>query len=195
MTTKKKIELLLTELVELGPVLPGGISKVFNVCGKATCRCKDKNNPQKHGPYNLLSYTIAGKSSSKFVKKQDLTQTETMLANHQRLKEICQELPVAYMELYKKEGIQATIDLNDSLKLKFQGANLTEKRLLHKISGLKKQVAQWKRKATERAKTINTLKSVIVQLKKSRSFLEKKVRSQEREQDTTDQKKSTENQT
>ena len=35
--------------------LRGSIVKQGNVCGKAVCRCKRKNNPILHGPYNYLS--------------------------------------------------------------------------------------------------------------------------------------------
>jgi hypothetical protein len=31
----------------LGPVLPGSISKQWNVCGKPGCRCKDPDRPQR----------------------------------------------------------------------------------------------------------------------------------------------------
>lgn len=46
------------------PVLPGTVGEHYNVCGKTPCRCKDKDNPQKHGPYYQLSYNLKGKNSS-----------------------------------------------------------------------------------------------------------------------------------
>ena len=32
-------------LTALGPVLPGSISKQWNVCGKPGCKCKDAKHP------------------------------------------------------------------------------------------------------------------------------------------------------
>lgn len=189
MMPKKKIKKLMTEFNNLGPVLPGGISKIFNVCGKATCRCKDKDNPQKHGPYNLLSYTIARKSSSKFIKDHDLKQAQIMLSNYQRLKEICQELPVAYMELFKEQGIDETIEFSRSLSSATAATNLSDKRLLHRINKLEKQLVQWSAKATERTSVINTQKARIAQLEKSRDHWKTQAMSQKNEQHETDKKK------
>ena len=102
MKTKKKIKSLIQEIISLNGILPGSVSKVYNVCGKKDCRCKDKKNPQKHGPYNLLSYTIAKKSSTKFIKDEDLNTVLEMQQNFRRLREIIQELSLAYIELVKK---------------------------------------------------------------------------------------------
>ena len=61
------------ELLASGPMLPGSISKQWNVCGNPNCRCKDKDNPKKHGPYYQLSFTIGGKSSSMFLNRDSTT--------------------------------------------------------------------------------------------------------------------------
>jgi len=39
----------------------------YNVCGKPGCHCKDAKNPQKHGPYNQLSFTRRGQGGTRFV--------------------------------------------------------------------------------------------------------------------------------
>lgn len=189
MKPKTKIKKLIKELVNLGPVLPGSISKVYNVCGKATCRCKDKDNPQKHGPYNLLSYTIAGKSSTKFIKDGDLKEVQQMQAKFQRLKQICQELPVAYIELFKDQGLDETVDFGRSLSSEFENSGRSDKRLLHRISELEKQVGQWSGKATERTRLINTQKARIAQLEKSRDYWKTQAESGNDSQVGSDKKK------
>ncbi len=50
-----KRNLLVKRLSGLKHVLRGSIVRQGNVCGKAVCRCKRKNNPILHGPYNYLS--------------------------------------------------------------------------------------------------------------------------------------------
>src|SRR3989338_5219458 len=50
-----KRNLLVKRLSGLKYILRGSIVKQGNVCGKAVCRCKRKNNPILHGPYNYLS--------------------------------------------------------------------------------------------------------------------------------------------
>ena len=73
MTVKAEIE-------ALGPVLPGSISKQWNVCGKPGCRCKDPKHPQRHGPYYQLSYTLAGHSSTMFLKPGELAMARRCVA-------------------------------------------------------------------------------------------------------------------
>ncbi len=70
--TLQRIQKIKNAVTQLGTVLPGSISTQWNVCGKPGCRCKDLKNPRKHGPYYQLSFTIEGKSSSMFVKKEDI---------------------------------------------------------------------------------------------------------------------------
>ena len=98
MTREERIvEQLTTKIAGLGPMLPGSISEQWNVCGTPRCRCKDPKKPMKHGPYYQLSFTIGGKSSTMFVKKEAIlppkdfvliinTQTNPPLNNFKKLK-------------------------------------------------------------------------------------------------------------
>jgi hypothetical protein len=171
MNNKKKIKSLLREITSLEGVLPGSISKVYNVCGKKKCRCKDKRNPQKHGPYNLLSYTIAKKSSTKFIKDEDLSSTLDMQQNFRRLREIIQELSLTYMEFVKNEGVNEAREFASSISIDFNTDNcLSEKRLIHKTHELTKQVNSWREKAKNKTFDINAMKARIKQLEESRDY-------------------------
>ena len=69
----------------MGDLRPGSLSTQYKVCGSPGCRCK-ATPPIKHGPYYQVSYTRKGKSSSKFVKKeQRLTRCTTELGDAIRL--------------------------------------------------------------------------------------------------------------
>src|ERR1035441_8090294 len=57
----------------------------FNVCGSPGCRCK-ATPPEKHGPYYQVSFTRKGKSSSKFVRKEDLPAIRKELKNYENMK-------------------------------------------------------------------------------------------------------------
>ena len=94
---KKKIS-------NLGMMHPGSISEQYNVCGKADCKCKDKKNPQKHGPYYQLSYSIRGKSSSVFIKKKNLIEARMRIENYKLFKELSIQLTKASVEYSKKIG-------------------------------------------------------------------------------------------
>lgn len=71
---QKKIAKIKREIVLIGDMRPGSISKQYSVCGKVNCRCADPDNPKKHGPYYQLSYVHEGRSTSRFIKPQFLAQ-------------------------------------------------------------------------------------------------------------------------
>ena len=93
-----RIEKLKQAIVRLGDLRPGTLSQQYNVCGKADCRCK-ADPPQKHGPYYQLSFTRNGKSSSQFVRKQDLAVVRQQLRNYQRLRQLLDRWITWGMEL------------------------------------------------------------------------------------------------
>jgi len=170
MSSKREIKALVEEIVNLGAVLPGSVGKKYNVCGKKGCACKDPVNPRKHGPYNHLSYTIAGKSSSKFIKDEDLEAVLKMQASFKRLREICQELPLAYMKLFREGGVEAVVGEAEEIRMLFSALKgVSEKRLAYKIRELEKKAESWKEKAKERTFELNRLSARVRQLEQSRN--------------------------
>src|SRR5437867_2634809 len=93
-----KIKKLKQEIVRLGDLRPGKLSQQYNVCGKADCRCK-ADPPQKHGPYYQVSFTRNGKSSTQFVREEDLAVVRQQLSNYQRLRELIDRWITLGMEL------------------------------------------------------------------------------------------------
>jgi hypothetical protein len=67
---ENKIQEIKTRLMALEEMRPGSLSKQYNVCGKPACRCKDPDNPKRHGPYYQLSYVHHGKSTSQFIRPE-----------------------------------------------------------------------------------------------------------------------------
>ena len=88
---EKRIDKVKAELMSLGEMHLRILNQQYNVCGVKTCRCKDKENPQKHGPYFQLSYTLNGKSSSRFIKKENLAECQKQVENYQRFKGLTTE--------------------------------------------------------------------------------------------------------
>ena len=93
-----RIQKIKQEIAALGPLRPGTLSQQFNVCGKPTCRCK-ATPPQRHGPYYQLSFTWQGKSSSHFVRREDLKTAEEQLRNYRKLRELVDDWVALGMEL------------------------------------------------------------------------------------------------
>ncbi len=105
---EKQIEELKAELAGLGPMLPGSISKQWNVCGTPGCRCKDPEHPVKHGPYHQVSFSVKGKSSSFFVKAEQLPEAERRIRRYRRFKELSVELIRAYVNLAREQGLRSS---------------------------------------------------------------------------------------
>ena len=81
----RQIERVKAQLAALGDLRPGSLSTQFNVCGTPGCLCK-ATPPEKHGPYYQVSFTRKGKSSSKFVRKEDLAAVRRELKNYEAMK-------------------------------------------------------------------------------------------------------------
>ena len=103
---ERRIQQLRDKLAKLGPVLPGSVSEQWNVCGTPGCRCKDARNPAKHGPYYQLSFTVGGRSSTLFVKKEDLPEVRLRLRRYRQFKTLCSELIHAYVASARTTGFE-----------------------------------------------------------------------------------------
>jgi hypothetical protein len=104
---QRKIEQLKRQLSELGPMHPGSLGEQYNVCGTAGCRCKDPKNPRKHGPYYQLSYRWRGKSSTRFVRPEQVAEMRGKVANYKRFRELTNEWVDWVVEQERVEREQA----------------------------------------------------------------------------------------
>ena len=109
---EQRIQRIKAELAALGDMRPGSLSKQYNVCGKPGCRCKDPENPQRHGPYYQLSWVHAGKSTTQFIRRPFLPQVKAELATFKAFRQLTEE----WINL----ALQAA-------KMKLQAAKETEK--------------------------------------------------------------------
>jgi hypothetical protein len=87
---EKRIQKIKQQIGELGDLRPGALSQQYNVCGSPGCQCK-ASPPIKHGPYYQISFTRHGKSSSQFVREEDLKDVQQQLENYRRLRELVDE--------------------------------------------------------------------------------------------------------
>ena len=106
----ERIRQIKGKLFRLGPILPGSLNTQWNVCGKAGCRCKDPKKPRKHGPYYQLSFAINGKSSSMFVRKEELKQVQECLKRYQKFRELNSNLLSASIQWARNGGLHKERD-------------------------------------------------------------------------------------
>jgi hypothetical protein len=95
---EEKIQKIKDQIVALGDLRPGALSEQYNVCGNPRCRCK-ADPPLKHGPYHQLSFTLNGKSTTQFVRKDDVSEVRKQVRNYQRLRQLVDRWIILAMEL------------------------------------------------------------------------------------------------
>jgi len=100
---EKDIDAIKQKILKIGLFRPGTIVSQYNVCGSPGCKCKDKKNPQKHGPYNYLSYTFKKKSFTEFISKNKLASIQKQVNNYNKFKELVEKLIEKNIELSKEE--------------------------------------------------------------------------------------------
>ena len=82
---ERQIAAIKRELMALGDLRIGSLSRQYNVCSSPGCRCK-ASPPRKHGPYYQLSYTRNSKSTTRAVQKGRLTELRRQLRSYARLR-------------------------------------------------------------------------------------------------------------
>jgi len=76
----RKIDTIKQQLLALGPMHPGSVSRQYQVCGNPACRCMDKTRPKRHGPYCKLAYVHRGKPVCRFVRADCVRAVKERLA-------------------------------------------------------------------------------------------------------------------
>lgn len=83
---RRKIALVKQEIVGLGDLRPGNLTKQYSVCSSPGCHCK-ADPPQKH-PYNQLSWTRKRRSTTRFIRGSQLSTVESQVRNYARLQSL-----------------------------------------------------------------------------------------------------------
>jgi hypothetical protein len=76
------------QLLALGPMRPGSVTRQFRICGTPNCRCVDPKHPRRHGPYYQVNYVYAGKKTAYYVQPVDLKAVRTELANYKKFRRL-----------------------------------------------------------------------------------------------------------
>lgn len=104
---QQRIKEIKRELAKLPAMRPGTLSEQYNTCGQTHCKCKDKTEPSKHGPYLQLSYTFKGHSHTEFVRRDQLEKVQAQLAAYARFRELTEEWVALSIEIAKEERAAA----------------------------------------------------------------------------------------
>ena len=168
-------------LLSAKAILPGTLEKHYNICGKAVCRCKDKVNPRKHGPYYRLSYNVKGKNSSIFVHKKDARIVKKLTENYKKSRSNTQELSLEMIQFYRQEGLKGMLAKHTKLIEQESRKKLSIKLESAVLRDIRTSRDNWKNKALERQAVLGKSRVKIRDTEKSRNNWKKKTFDAQRE--------------
>jgi hypothetical protein len=77
------------QLMSLSPLCSGSLHEQYLKCGKASCRCHDRKEPQPHGPYYLWRRHLGGKQVNRTLRPgAELERVRAGIANYHKLQEL-----------------------------------------------------------------------------------------------------------
>jgi hypothetical protein len=106
MANEESVKNIKKKIARLGLMLPGKINTQWIQCKTKGCRCMDEKNPRKHGPYNQLSFSFAGKSSTMNIKKGDMAKAHKYIANYKEFQELSKKLVLASIAEIRQDGFK-----------------------------------------------------------------------------------------
>jgi hypothetical protein len=110
-----RLDAIRREISQLGEVRVGSLTRQHNVCGNPNCACRDPENPRKHGPYHQLSFTRYGKSTSEFVKAEDVEAVRESLENYKALMRLKDEwIDISIFLSRLRRGLGGTLPKADA---------------------------------------------------------------------------------
>jgi hypothetical protein len=89
---------LLTQITQIGHVLPGTLNTVMNRCGKPRCACH-ADPPRLHGPYITWTRKVAGKTQTRRLTPEQADRYRSWFENNRRLRELISDLEALSLTL------------------------------------------------------------------------------------------------
>lgn len=159
------LQQLIEQQLSLPAPLIGSVKKQYTTCGQPNCRCKAKLNPQKHGPYNQLSYSFKGRSSTMFVKDKDIQKITAMTASYKAHRELTMEIGKCMVELCRKKGVEHAQNIYDELYTAAIRKKATGRTETGRMKELRASRDKWKKRAVERGDKLKKSLATIDSLK------------------------------
>ena len=88
---QKVYENIKTQILGIGPIKKGSITKQWYTCKTPNCRCKRGKN-FRHGPYYWLTWKENNKSKSILLSKELLSEIKVYKQNYKILKKIIKKM-------------------------------------------------------------------------------------------------------
>jgi hypothetical protein len=166
----KRLELVLAGKA----MLPGKLEEHYNVCGKPGCRCKDKADPQMHGPYHRLSYSVRGRNSSVHVPAGDAEMVGIMTDNYRAARAGAQDLALEMVAAYREGGLEKALERHVGLAGGTRGGADATKPESQRLREALASRDKWRAKALERQSALRGRSVRVRDLEASRGGWKRK---------------------
>ena len=98
-TPPVELERIAADLAQVGPVLPGSVTRRFTRCGRAGCKCM-ADPPRPHGPYLSWTRKVANKTVTRYLSEEQWAAYGPWFDNARRLRELSAELEAASLAAF-----------------------------------------------------------------------------------------------
>jgi len=88
----------IAQTAQAGLILPGTLTERMTRCGYPRCRCH-ADPPALHGPYHQWTRKIGGKTVTRILSDDQLTDYQPWFDNQRRLRELIAELETLSQEI------------------------------------------------------------------------------------------------
>lgn len=105
----EKILQLKQQLLALGPMHPGSLSRQHQVCAKPGCKCCAPENPRPHGPYTKLTYVHRGKYTCRFVRAASVQEVTALVAAFKTFRKLTQQWVSLSIQRAQLGSLQRTV--------------------------------------------------------------------------------------
>ncbi len=111
----ERILRLKQQLLGLGPLHPGSLSRQYQVCAKPGCKCCDPNKPRPHGPYTKLTYAHRGKFTCRFVRAGSVQEVTALVAAFKTFRQLTEEWVALSIQRAQLGPLQPTVRTSKSV--------------------------------------------------------------------------------
>jgi hypothetical protein len=81
------------QLMALSPLCSGSLHEQYLTCGKSACRCHDRQEPRRHGPYYLWIRRMGGKQVNRTLRPgPELERVRAGITNYRKMQRLLGEL-------------------------------------------------------------------------------------------------------
>lgn len=167
MKTKQKLKEAIAVMVNAECILPGKVREFKTTCSTPGCKCRRKEDPEKHTG-RQMSYTYKRKTKTFSVKKKDVLKVDKLHSNYTKIKNAISIIAHETTEMSRKYGVNETELIVRNLIEDTKRKSIGLKPESQHLRETRKSRDQWKARADNRKIELKSVKRRVGNLEQSR---------------------------